>query len=99
MVVLAGDVTGEVRLPYSTNRGIRFATQGPGAAPGTVRPPCPDVGYAVCSAIVALDGVYLPQAVSRHHAATAWSPPKNTFEGDNMLVLPQYKCALTARSM
>lgn len=95
-VNLAGDVTGEVRLPYSTNRGIQFATQSPGKAPSTVRPPCPDVGYAVCSATVALDGACLPQAVSRHHAASTWSPPKNTFEGDNMLLLPQYKCALPA---
>jgi hypothetical protein len=91
--MIAGDVTGEVRLPYSTNRGMKFATRGPGSQPGTVRPPCPRVGYAVHSATVALDGVYLPQAVSRHHAATTWSPPKITFEGDNMLILPQYKYA------
>lgn len=87
----SGEVTGEVRLPCSTNRGIRFATQGPGTAPGTVRPPCPQVGYAVCKSTVVLDGVSLPQAVGKHHAATAWTPPKMTFEGDNMLVLPQYK--------
>jgi hypothetical protein len=96
MMKPAGEVTGEVRLPHGTNRGMKFATHGPGTEPGTVRPPCPHVGYAVCSASVALDGIYLPQAVSRHHAASIWSPPKTTFEGDNMLLMPRYKCALSS---
>jgi hypothetical protein len=93
VVALAGEVTGELRLPYSTNRGFQFGTHGPGTRPRTVRLPRPLVGYAVREP-VSLDGVYLPQALSNHHAASTWQPPKRSFEGDSMMLVEDYRCAL-----
>jgi hypothetical protein len=77
---------------------MTFATHGPGTLAQTVRPPIPRIGHVTGTAMVELDGVCLPQAVSSHHAAATFIPPKQTFEGDNMLVVPQYKCDLQAKS-
>jgi hypothetical protein len=90
--LIAGDVTEEVRLLHSRNRGIRFATRSAGSEPRTVRLPMPAVGYAVRSATVALDSVYVPDAVSRHHGADMhWTPPKAKFKRHSLFVDPMYK--------
>jgi hypothetical protein len=95
----AGDMSGEVRLPYSMSRGFRFASTPAKASPATVQLPLPGFGRAHATSAVELDGIVVPQVTALHHAEAKGmiDPPKsNTWEGDNMMILPRYKCASAA---
>lgn len=91
----AGVVKGEVRLPHSRNRGFQFA-RGDCAACSTAastRPPYPTLGRAVNTRAVVLDGFTAPEAVALHHleAPGLLVPPKETFEGESIMLLPRYR--------
>ena len=91
----AGEVSGEVRLPYSISRGFRFATTSSGCNPATVQLPQPWFGRSHDTSAVVLDGIEVPQSVAQHHAEAKgmMDPLKNiSWEGDNMMILPFYKC-------
>lgn len=91
----AGEVSGEVRLPHSVSRGFRFATTSSGSNPATVQLPVPWFGRAHDTSAVVLDGIDVPQSVALHHAEAKgmMDPLKTTsWEGDNMMLVPYYKC-------
>lgn len=59
----------------------------------------PGFGRSQDTCAVVLDGVQVPQSVALHHAEATgmMDPPKTSgWEGDNMMILPQYKCVYTA---
>jgi hypothetical protein len=84
-------------LPHSVNRGFVFGAQGieHHIHPTTVRLPCPDLGRAHKTSAVLMDSIQVPESLSMHHAEAQgmMNPPKKTFEGDNLMLVPQYRCA------
>jgi hypothetical protein len=42
-----------------------------------------------------MDSIQVPESLSMHHAEAQgmMNPPKKTFEGDNLMLVPQYRCA------
>lgn len=95
----SGDIHGEIRLPYSMDRGMRFA-----AAHDCIRTtgqPKPHLGAVRDTSPVVLDGADLPKRLSMQHLTYSGgpAPPKLTLEGDNLLILPRHRCAaLVGRS-
>jgi hypothetical protein len=63
--------------------------------PSTVQLPCPDLGMVHKTAAVTMDGIQVPESLSMHHAEAQgmMGPPKRTFEGDNLMLVPKYRCA------
>lgn len=83
-------------MPHSISRGFRFATTSSGSNPATVQLPLPLFGRSHNTSAVVLDGIEVPQSVAQHHAeGKGMMDPLKTisWEGDNMMILPFYKCA------
>lgn len=91
----AGQVYAEVRIPYCADRGIGALWDGScGSAPRTVHHPCPVCTTPSEDALVELDGDLFSSTASRATAGPlACEPARATFEGDNLLLVPAYRCA------
>lgn len=91
----AGEVTGEIKLPYSNDRGMRFVAEADSIR--TTGQPKPHLGAMRDTSPVVLDGVDTPEPLQMQHMAFSGgpSPPKLTLEGDNLLILPRHRCALS----
>lgn len=90
---------GEVRLPNSANRGMRFAAKGLGGETHMLRTPYPNSGSSMHAGQVELDGMHVPLAVACDDpAATCLFERRNParLEKDSLLVIPEYRYALMA---
>eukprot|EP00892_Ulva_mutabilis_P010617 jgi/Ulvmu1/7928/UM004_0160.1 len=92
-----GEVTGEIKLPYSNDRGMRFVAEGDCIR--TTGQPKPHLGAVRDTSPVVLDGVDLMEPLHMHHMAFSGgpTPPKLTLEGDNLLILPRHRQAVYRR--
>lgn len=90
----SGEVSGEIRLPYSNDRGMRFALEGDIIC--TTGQPKPHIGCVRDMSPVVLDGSDPQQPLQMQHTAFSGSPapPKLTLEGDNLLILPRHRQAV-----
>lgn len=68
------------------------------SSPRTVCHPCPHCMTSSHNTLVELDGSVQLAATCLHHAAgrLAFPPARATFEGDNLLVVPRYRCGFSA---
>lgn len=98
-VLCAGGVHAELRVPFSADRGMWFTWDGDSeSSPRTVCHPCPQCMTSSHNTLVELDGSVQLAAACLHHAAgrLAFPPARSTFEGDNLLVVPRYRCERSA---